>query len=303
MRASNVPVPGPDFTDTHSHSYAWTYQSTERTQQVNRQLNQRQAAASSTPTGAPDHSEDIALEAEETEEDFAGNPLTLSHQQSSHVADLGTAARNEDEESLIDEDILESEANYVDDDDFEDDEEQTDDDQEISQEHAEFIRFHQEFYEKNGYPHPDMALDGEEVVPINGRDSAPTSPNQQQQPGIVASQLAPGQQGDIVSLTASDGQVLTFSPGHQHYDQALQLHHNTQAAIQQQQQLQQQQAEPPISVEDGESNWLFFTFLHKNSSERARLESEIHILTEVGGTLLAVLFILFRRTIRAEIHA
>lgn len=120
-----------------------------------------------------------------------------------------------------------------------------------------------------------MALDGEEVVPINGGDSAPTSPHphqqqqqqhhqqgqqqQQQQPGIVASQLAPGQQGDIVSLTASDGQVLTFSPGHQHYDQALQLHHNTQAAIQQQQQLQQQQAEPPISVEDGESSASYAT--------------------------------------------
>jgi hypothetical protein len=104
-----------------------------------------------------------------------------------------------------------------------------------------------------------MALDGDDAVGVNG-DSAPNSPHphqqQQQQPGIVASQLAPGQAGDIVSLTASDGQVLTFPPGHQHYDQALQLHHNTQAAIQQQNQLMQQQAEPPISVEDGER--LFF---------------------------------------------
>lgn len=268
----------PDLTDSRFliHLYAMGHQSTERTQQVNRQLNQRQSTAtSSTPTGTADN-EDIALEAEETEEDFAGNPLTL---QASHVADLGTAARNEDEESLIDEDLLESEANYLDQEDFEDDDEEEEeegtDEEEISPEHAAFIRFHQDFFEKNGYPHPDMALDGDDVVPINGQDSAPTSPHQQvqqheqdyeqqehpqqqqqqqqQQPGIVASQLAPGQQGDIVSLTASDGQVLTFSPGHQHYDQALQLHHNTQAAIQQQQQLQQQQAEPPISVEDGES--------------------------------------------------
>lgn len=228
-------------------------QSTERTQQVNRQLNQRQPSS----VQQDEEEEDITLEAEETEVDYTGNPVFRSQ-----VTDLGSATRNEDEESLVDEDILDSEINYIDEEE-EEEESFEEDEGDISLEQAEYIRFHQEFFEKNGYPHPDMALDGDDVVPINGGGDEHPHPHQQQQqqqhvqqqqqPGIVASQLAPGQQGDIVSLTASDGQVLTFSPGHQHYDQALQLHHNTQAAIQQQQQLQQQQAEPPISVEDGES--------------------------------------------------
>lgn len=176
------------------------------------------------------------------------------------------------------------------DDEYEDDDEEEEDyeeDEELTEgylreleahdpDQAALLRFKLAYFREHGrYPSPEtiMALDGSDdgvAVPINGGESPNSnSPHphqqqqqhhqqqqqQQQQPGIVASQLAPGQEGDIVSLTASDGQVLTFSPGHQHYDQALQLHHNTQAAIQQQNMMQQQQ-EPPISVEDGEFGYL-----------------------------------------------
>lgn len=248
-------------------------QSTERTQQVNRQLNQRQFDNS---TAAPhsDDTDDIALEAEEEIEEDQSYPGAHNPRQRSTIVvehgrgfNTGEEDEDEEEEELVDEELIESDT-YEDDEAFEDEEEgsirQGDD-----LEEAEYIRLSQEYYNQHDYSPPGadehiMALDGDEAVPINGDSSPNLHPNQQQQqqqqqqaqqqhqqPGIVASQLAPGQDGDIVSLTSSDGQILTFQPGHQHYDQALQLHHNTQAAIQQHS-LLQQQAEPPISVEDGE---------------------------------------------------
>ena len=275
-----------------------------------------------TPTDNNDNDE-LTFEAEETEEDFTYGGSAATHQprqgvsQPTIVVQHGTGLTTaSDEEDLLTADegdgegtagepgsdigTYESRGEEEGSSQFETDNEyEYEEDEDITEEYlaelalhdpdqAAFLRFKLAYFREHGrYPSPDiiMALDGDEVVPINGGDGggSPNSNNnaphphqqqqgqqaqgpqgqhsptqqqqqQQQQPGIVASQLAPGQEGDIVSSTASDGQVLTFSPGHQHYDQALQLHHNTQAAIQQQNMMQQQQ-EPPISVEDGRSTF------------------------------------------------